>query len=191
LVAQVIARAEQILLGDPLDPDTQLGPLAFREHHERVLGYIDIAQREGARLETGGRVPTAFPGGLFVEPTVFANVTNSMRIAREEVFGPVLSVIEFDDEVDALTIANDSDHGLAAGVWTTNLQRALRMTSELRVGTVWVNAYRLVSYDVPFGGVKQSGYGRENGPEGLRAFQQSKTVWMETSGVQRDPFKLG
>jgi aldehyde dehydrogenase (NAD+) len=191
LVERVVLRAREIVLGDPLELETQMGPLAFRQHYERVLGFIDVARDDGARLATGGRKPEAYPDGLFVEPTVFVDVKNDMRIAREEVFGPILSVIPFATEEDALRIANDSDHGLAAGVWTTNLQQAHRMVRGLRVGTVWVNAYRLVSFDVPFGGVKQSGYGRENGPEGLRAYQQSKTVWIEMSGQVRDPFKLG
>jgi len=126
-----------------------------------------------------------------VEPTVFCGVDNSMRIAREEIFGPVLSVIPFEGEAEALSIANDSPFGLAAGVWTRDVQRVHRMVGRLQAGTVWVNSYRTLNYDVPFGGYKMSGHGRENGLDGLREFLHTKSVWVEMSGATRDPFKLG
>ena len=191
LVDRVIERARTIALGDPMDAGTEMGPMAFREQYEKVLGYVEIARAEGATVATGGRAADAFPGGLFVEPTVLTDVDNDMRIAREEVFGPVLSVIPFDSEEDAVRIANDTDHGLAAGLWTRDVQRVHRMIRRIRAGSIWVNAYRVVNFDVPFGGMKQSGYGRENGLEGLRGYQVTKSVWIETTGESRDPFKLG
>jgi aldehyde dehydrogenase (NAD+) len=190
-VERIVARARAIRLGDPMLPDTEMGPMAFRAQRDKVLDYIAIGQGEGARLVSGGKAPTDMDPGLFVEPTVFVGVDNSMRIAQEEIFGPVLSVIPFRDEADAVRIANDNPHGLAAGVWTRDLQRAHRIVRALRVGTVWLNAYRIVNYDVAFGGYKMSGYGRENGLEGLREYLHTKSVWVELFGETRDPFKLG
>ena len=128
--------------------------------------------------------------GWFVEPTIFADVTNDMRIAQEEVFGPVLAAIPFEDEDDAVRIANDSKFGLAAGVWTQSIQRAFRMSERLRAGTVWVNTYRAVSYTSPFGGYKNSGLGRENGIEAIREYMQVKSVWISTGTEVPNPFTL-
>ena len=191
LVDRVVDRARSIVLGDPLLADTEMGPMAFRAQQEKVLEYVAIARAEGAQVATGGGRPQALGAGLFVEPTVLVDVRNDMRIAREEVFGPVLSVIPFDDEEDAVRLANDNPHGLAAGLWTRDLMRAHRMLRRIRVGTVWVNAYRVLSYDVPFGGVKRSGYGRENGLEGLRSYLVTKSAWIALSRASRDPFRLG
>jgi aldehyde dehydrogenase (NAD+) len=191
LVDRVVARARTIALGDPMLAETEMGPMAFRAQYEKVLGYVEIARADGATVATGGTSPAHLPGGLFVEPTVLVDVRNDMRIAREEVFGPVLSVIPFEDEEDAIRVANDTEHGLAAGLWTRDVMRVHRMIRRIRAGTIWVNAYRVLNYDVPFGGVKQSGYGRENGLEGLRAYLVTKSVWIETTGATRDPFRLG
>ena len=129
--------------------------------------------------------------GYFHEPTVLTGVTNDMRVAREEIFGPVVSVLSFDDEDDAVRIANDTEFGLAAGIWTRDGQRAHRVAHQLSAGTIWVNAYRTLAYNVPYGGFKQSGIGRENGLEGMDEYLQTKSVWVELSGETRDPFKLG
>jgi aldehyde dehydrogenase (NAD+) len=129
-------------------------------------------------------------GGWFVEPTVFTNVHNGMRIAREEVFGPVLVVIPFDHEEEALAIANDSPYGLAAGVWTGDIGRAIRMSERIEAGTVWVNCYRAVSFMAPFGGYKRSGFGRESGHEAIDAYLQTKTVWIDTGGQTVNPFVI-
>jgi len=136
----------------------------------------------------GGKPYADAPGGQFVEPTIFTNVTNAMRIAQEEVFGPVLAVIPFKDEADAIRIANDVDFGLAAGVWTKDIGRALTMSEKLRVGTVWVNTYRAVSFTSPFGGYKRSGIGRESGLEAIKEYLQVKSVWIATDSSVANPF---
>ncbi len=191
LVDRVAGRAREIILGNPMDAATEMGPLAYAAHWDKVMGYIEVGTAEGAELAAGGRRPERFGDGLFVEPTVFCGVDNTMRIAREEIFGPVLSVIPFEGEAEALAIANDSPFGLAAGVWTRDVQRVHRMVPRLQAGTIWINAYRTLNYDVPFGGYKMSGHGRENGLDGLREYLHTKSVWVETSGATRDPFKLG
>lgn len=182
------ARARSIRLGDPLSWETEVGTIACAPQYQKVLDYIEIAQREGARLVAGGGAPDALGSGLFIEPTVFDQVDNSMRVATEEIFGPVASVIAFEDEEEAMAIANASEFGLAAGVWTTDLGRANRCARRLQCGTVWINTYRRTHHASPFGGFKQSGIGRENGPGALEEFTEVKSVWIDMGGGMKDPF---
>lgn len=180
-------------LGDPKHPDTNVGPVSTRPQLDKVLQYIDIAKREGATCVLGGKRATgaACADGWFVEPTIFTGVNNQMRIAREEVFGPVLSVIPFDTDDDAVAIANDTAYGLAAGVWTTSMDRALNLPKRLRAGTVWINAYRVVSYMAPFGGFNDSGIGRENGLDAIREYLETKSVFINPKqGDVPNPFVL-
>lgn len=179
-------------LGDPNSPDTDVGPVATEQQLQKVLDYIKLAEEEGARCILGGR-RAARPEcgeGWFVEPTIFADVTNDMRIAREEVFGPILSVIKFDSDDEAVAIANDTPFGLAAGLWTTDLARAMTLPKRLRAGTVWVNAYRVVSYLSPFGGFKESGIGRENGIEAIYEYLEAKSVFINPKPSISNPFTL-
>ncbi|NNM72821.1 aldehyde dehydrogenase [Enterovirga sp. DB1703] len=190
LLERIVERTKQIRLGDPMHEDTEMGPVSNEPQLRKVLEYIDVARADGATCAYGGGLDPTL-GGYFVQPTIFSNVTNDMRIAREEVFGPILSVIKFKDEDDAVEIANDTRFGLAAAVWTQNVHRAHRVAHRLRAGTVWVNAYRVVSFAAPFGGFKESGLGRENGMDSIREFTETKSVYVELSGAPRDPFKLG
>ncbi|MBO0850433.1 MAG: aldehyde dehydrogenase family protein, partial [Pseudonocardia sp.] len=190
VVEELGRRAEAIVIGDPTDAASQMGTIASRAQLEKVLHYIQVAKDDGARLVAGGE-PAIVPGlpeGLFVRPTVFADVTNEMKIARQEVFGPIASVLRFDTEDEAVRIANDTEFGLAAGVWTGNVQRAHRVAARLRAGTVWINNYRKSGYSTPFGGYKQSGIGRENGPDALREYTEEKSVWVDTGQGVKDPF---
>lgn len=175
-------------MGDPMDPNTQIAPVTTAPQYAKVLQYIAIAQEEGATLLMGGK--PAFESGRFVEPTVFCDVDNSMRIAQEEVFGPVLSIIRFDTEEDALRIANDVRFGLGAGVWTSDVGRMHRMAAGLKAGSVWVNTYRLVSYMTPFGGYKDSGLGRENGIDAIGEYLQTKSVVMNIGAQTTNPFVM-
>ncbi|WP_299658113.1 aldehyde dehydrogenase [uncultured Tateyamaria sp.] len=190
LVERLIEKSKNLKMGDPLDPATQVAPVATAAQHAKILEYMEIARSEGATCVLGGGAGqgASCGDGLFVQPTIFTGVTNSMRIAREEVFGPVLSVISFEDEDDAIAIANDTDFGLAAGLWTQDLSSAVRLSDRLRAGTVWVNTYRAVSYTSPFGGVKQSGIGRENGMKAIEEFMSTKSIWFNTAPVVPNPF---
>ncbi|WP_369254058.1 aldehyde dehydrogenase [Geodermatophilus amargosae] len=190
VVEELAERAERITVGDPQDDRSEMGTIACRPQYDKVLHYIDVAKGEGARLVAGGTPATVdgFEGGLFLRPTVFADVRNDMQIAQEEVFGPIAAVIPFEDEDDAVRIANDTQFGLAAGVWTGNVQRAHRVAGKLRAGTVWINNYRKTGYNTPFGGYKQSGVGRENGPDALREYTEEKSVWVDMGQGVKDPF---
>jgi (Z)-2-((N-methylformamido)methylene)-5-hydroxybutyrolactone dehydrogenase len=192
VVDRLVALARTARIGDPARPETQVGPVTTLAQRQRVLDYVDIARSEGATCVLGGGKPVdpSLGEGWFVEPTIFTGVANRMRIAREEVFGPILSIIPFDDEDDALAIANDSPYGLAAGVWTSDIGRAIRMSERIEAGTVWVNCYRAVSFMAPFGGYKRSGIGRESGQEAIGAYLQTKSVWIDTSGQTANPFIL-
>jgi betaine-aldehyde dehydrogenase len=185
-VERLAERTKAIRIGDPLDPDTQMGPLVSRAQHEKVLSYVEIGKAEGATLACGGGVPRlqGLEGGFFIEPTVFTHVTDRMRIAREEIFGPVMSVLSFATEEEAIARANDSEFGLAAGVFTRDIQRAHRVIGELQAGTCWINAYNLTPVEMPFGGYKQSGIGRENATAALSHYSQLKTVYVETGDVE-------
>lgn len=192
VVARVVEMARAARMGDPRDERTQIGPITTPPQYQKVLDYIGIAKDEGARLELGGAAADRpeCGTGWFVEPTVFTQVDNNMRIAQEEVFGPVLAVIPFEDESDAIRIANGTRYGLGAGVWTRDMGRAFRMSEQIRSGTVWVNTYRAVSYLVPFGGFADSGMGRENGIQAIEAYLETKAVWINTSDTVANPFVM-
>jgi acyl-CoA reductase-like NAD-dependent aldehyde dehydrogenase len=193
LVERLAEKAGTIKLGNPLVMETEMGPVAFEEQLHKVQGYIEAGKEQGAELVYGGERPQTedLKDGYFIEPTIFTQVSNDMRVAREEIFGPVLSVIPFESEEDLIRQANDTSYGLAAGIWTKDIQKAHRVAHALRAGTVWVNSYRTLSFNTPFGGYKMSGMGRENGLESLKDYTQVKSVWVELSGQTRDPFTLG
>ena len=189
-VKRLVEVAGEAKIGDPMSLDTHVGPVTTRPQYQKVLDYIEVAKKDGAKCALGGKPYSGdgAKGDQFVEPTIFTGVTNDMRIAQEEVFGPILSVIPFDDEEEAVRIGNDIVYGLAAGVWTSDIGRALRMSEKLKAGTVWVNTYRAVSFMSPFGGYKRSGQGRESGQEAIMEFLQTKSVWIAQETTAANPF---
>lgn len=192
-VLEMLARrVAAIRIGDPLDPETQMGPVATRGQLEKDESMVARALAEGAELVHGGKRanPADLPDGFFFAPTILTNVTPDSFIAQNEVFGPVLSVIPFDDEDEAVEIANGTAFGLAAGVWTLNIRRAHRMARRLEAGTVWVNMYRAMTFNSPFGGYKASGIGRQNGIEAIDQYLQTKSVWCELDDGVQDPFVM-
>lgn len=189
VLAKLADRARQIKLGDPRDPDTEMGPIAFPGQLDKIVRMVDQARDDGAVVRTGGR--RAGDAGQFYEPTILEALPTSSTVWREEVFGPVLTVTLFDSDDEALELANATDYGLGAGVWTADLRRAMTMAKRLTAGTVWINAYRTLGYAMPFGGVKHSGYGRENGVEAMNEFLTDKAIWIELTGATRDPFTVG
>jgi aldehyde dehydrogenase (NAD+) len=192
VVDGLVKLARGARIGNPAESATQVGPVTTLQQRARVLDYMRIAAAEGGEAVLGGGVPDALglEGGWFVEPTIFTGINNGMRLAREEVFGPVLAVIPFDSEEEAFALANDSPYGLAAGIWTQDIGRALRGADAMEAGTVWVNTYRAVSYMAPFGGYKRSGIGRESGREAIDAYLQTKTVWIDALGQTANPFGM-
>ena len=175
-VEKFAALAKTAVLGDPLDPKTQLGPIATKPEYDKVLKYVDLG-KQTARLVAGGGAPKIGGKGLFIEATVFADATNDMRISQEEIFGPVVPIIPFKDEDDAIRMANATDYGLASGIQTSDLGRALRLADRIKAGTVWINTWHKYHPNAPFGGYKASGYGREQGAEALENYAQYKAVW--------------
>jgi acyl-CoA reductase-like NAD-dependent aldehyde dehydrogenase len=185
-------RAAGIVIGDPLDPGTQMGPVASRAQLEKDESMVNRAVADGAELVFGGRRanPPGLPDGYFFSPTILSNVAPDSFIAQNEVFGPVLSVIPFEDEEEAVALANGTPFGLAAGVWTLDIRRAHRVARQLQAGTVWINMYRAMTFNSPFGGYKSSGIGRQNGIEAIDQYLQTKSVWCELSDDVQDPFVM-
>ena len=178
-------KSAKIVVGDPMDKATHMGPQVSQEQLNRVKGYTDIARAEGATVLAGGECPTlegAFQNGYFYQPTIFSEVKNQMRVAQEEIFGPVVSVITFENEDDLIKQANETIYGLSAGIWTSNITRAHRFAKEIHAGVIWINTYNMFNAASPFGGYKQSGYGREMGKHALEMYTHVKSVWVDLSG---------
>lgn len=191
-VEELRLKASQARIGDPSKVDTEIGPIATHAQWEKILSLIDAGKTDGASCILGGHPlkGAAYGQGQFIAPTIFVNVTNDMRIAKQEIFGPVLSVIRFSDEDNAIAIANDVEFGLAAGVWTQDLHRAFYCADRLQAGTVWVNNYRATSFATPFGGYKRSGIGREGGIDAIKDYLQIKSVWITTRPNRANAFTL-
>ncbi len=184
-LARLKERTEAIVIGDPMDEATQLGPMVSKAQRDKVFSYVEKGKAEGARLITGGGIPNAVNSeGTYIQPTVFADVTDEMTIAREEIFGPVMCVLDFDDETEVVARANATEFGLSAGVFTADLTRAHRVVDQLEAGTLWINTYNLCPVEIPFGGSKQSGFGRENSVAALDHYTELKTVYVGMGPVQ-------
>ncbi len=192
MVETLAARAAQIKMGDPRLPETEMGTAANEPQFNRILSFIDAAKSDGAQLVAGGKRASGagLDQGFFIEPTIFADVHNDMKVAQEEIFGPVLSIIPFDEEDEAVSIANATSYGLASGIWSENITRCMRMIRAIKSGVVWVNTYRVAAPQAPFGGMKDSGFGRERGEMGILEFTQTKNVMIDFSGDKRDPFAM-
>src|SRR5438552_6817570 len=176
---QLVARAKQMQHADPLDPKTRMGAIVRQEHMQTILGYIETGKKEGAKLIAGGnRVSVDGSKGFFIEPTIFGEVKNDMKIAQEEIFGPVLATLSFDDVDQVIELANRNPYGLAAAVWTRDIKKAHTVSRQLRAGTVWINTYGLMDAALPFGGYKSSGFGRELGAHAVEHYTELKTVWL-------------
>ncbi|RMD84113.1 MAG: aldehyde dehydrogenase, partial [Candidatus Dadabacteria bacterium] len=175
-IDRMVAGCERITIGDPLDPNTTMGPLVSKAQYETVSNYVEIGKKEGAKCVAGGGRPDGFDRGYYYAPTIFRDVDNKMRIAQEEIFGPVVAVIPYRTEEEAVRIANDSMYGLGGGVWSKDVERALNIARQIETGTVWINDYHLINLRFPFGGYKQSGLGRELGPWGLHEYQEIKHI---------------
>jgi 5-carboxymethyl-2-hydroxymuconic-semialdehyde dehydrogenase len=188
-IARLAARIERLRIGDPLDPATEIGPLIHERHRDKVLSYFDIARSDGARVASGARAVDGPGGGHYVAPTLFADAHARMRVAQEEIFGPVLTAIEFADEADAIAIANDVRYGLAAYLWTRDSGRALRVADRLDAGMIWVNSENVRHLPTPFGGMKASGIGRDGGAYSFDFYMETKNVALAT-GAHAIP-KLG
>jgi aldehyde dehydrogenase (NAD+) len=191
-VERLALRADAITIGDPLSVETQLGPLATAQQLDRVESFVSRARADGATIVAGGHRAELdeLPHGFFFRPTIVTDTRSDMQISQEEIFGPVLTVTPFDDEDEVVALANDTAYGLAAGIWTTHLKRAHRLARQLQAGTIWINVYRAITFNSPFGGYKASGVGRENGIEAVDEFLQTKSVWCELGDEVQDPFVL-
>jgi 5-carboxymethyl-2-hydroxymuconic-semialdehyde dehydrogenase len=188
-LAKVAERVERLKVAHPLDPAAEIGPLIHPRHLDKVLSYFEIARDEGAEIRMGGARASAVEGGFYVQPTLIANATNTMRVAREEIFGPVLTAIPFTDEAEAIAIANDTPYGLTAYIWTNDPGRAIRMAHQVEAGMVWVNSENNRHLPTPFGGVKASGIGRDGGDYSFDFYMETKNICI-AHGTHRIP-KLG